>query len=572
MTQPFDTPGLPDHDTSLAPQDLYSRSFTGGKSHFMRAIVGSKLPLILSLYDETELSARLYTNLNTASWDEWQFVEPTAISSEEIRFDLQVEKRGSYSCRLQVSLDGGETWLWDSAAETYILAEPAGLRHLKMYTLIPQASGSIMDWIRLLPEIAGMDFNMIHLLPITHMDQSQSPYSAYDFFAIDPRYRDESVPRSADEQFEEFVQAMESHGLRLCVDLVYNHTGVTSMVAKRRPEWIMGDAMENDGMRRAGWQGDVWHKWLDLVLIHYDHPVKSIRDEIWDYMRAYCHKWGGYAARTGGMIRLDNLHSSHEGFTQSVLADLRETYPELLIFAELFTDHSQNARLIWKYGLNTLLGTPWELHFVPELRNYLKYVHACSPSIRFFTPVSTHDSGTPAQEFGDVRSTLPRYAISCFFTQGLTGMSQGVEYGCKRKINFIGENCPIELTNGIEFTKEIAKFHRILDEHPIFHDGGNLTFIDDEHHAIMAAWRMAPEEMQNGILAMVNLDIMGKQTIDLKLGRHGLLLKGKALEDMLTGRTVPVTGDVLKLTLYPCDVRIYRVIDNPDATVGDQDD
>lgn len=524
----------------------------------MRRCQGDTLRLSVTCERQLpHLQLRLVTNLEQADPQDWQRLPFAPQADGSFLLEQRLEQRGLWQFRLQASLDAGKTWWWDCALYTWLMVEPAAVREVKMYSLIPTASGTIKDWIELLPEIASMGFNMIHLLPLTRMDVSRSPYSAHDLFSFDADYLDPKDKRDGAAQFDDFVAAAQQHELGICVDLVLNHVGIGSQIIHQRPEWIVADPTEHDGFKRAGWQGHgKWHKWGDLALLNYSHVDESCRRELWHYMLQYARFWATYAARTGGMIRLDNLHSTHDAFSRYVLHELRSEFPDLLIFAELFASQETNERLILDCGLNLLLGTQWEHHFVPELRRYLSWIHETGDRVRYFLPISTHDSGTPAEEFGDVMSTVPRYAISCFYGHGLTGLAQGVEYGNRKKIEFIDRSEPIRLDQAVDFRPIIREFHGLLDQHPVFHSIGNLRFVDDGHNAILGAWRRDPTDSSHGFLLCTNLDIFNAQTLYVNLEKHKLP-KG-TWHDVHGGDSVKTSGNRMTITLPPCGVCILR--------------
>ena len=117
---------------------------------------------------------------------------------------------------------------------------------------------------------------------------------------------------------------------------------------------------------------------------------------------------------------------------------LHEEFPTLAILGEYFTDDVTMLRTVPDYGLNLVLATPWNYKFAPDLRNYLRYVHHVSEHVRYFIPVTSHDSGSPAQEFGVAESTVPRYVAAALLGTGATGIVEGVEWGAPRRIDFIG--------------------------------------------------------------------------------------------------------------------------------------
>ena len=131
--------------------------------------------------------------------------------------------------------------------------------------MVPTVSGTIADWIADPPRIAGMGFNAIHLLPVTALDDSQSPYAAADLFDIDHSYRMTGSGKPGLAKLEEFIEAAKLLGLRICFDLVLNHVGVDSTMVRRAPIGSCpirisptASAGHDTGRIRAGAIGMTW--------------------------------------------------------------------------------------------------------------------------------------------------------------------------------------------------------------------------------------------------------------------------------------------------------------------------
>jgi hypothetical protein len=268
-------------------------------------------------------------------------------------------------------------------------------------------------------------------------------------------------------------------------------------------------------------------------------------------MYAYARLWGERAARTGGMIRLDNLHSSHVGFTAHALAKLRAEFPRLLFLGELFAMPDELAESVWTYGLNLLLATPWEHPFVPELRSYFRYLHEQYPRWQYFVPLTSHDSGAPAQEFGSPASTVPRYAFSALCGSGHTGATQGSELGINERLDFIGIKPPHPINTGLDFRQAVRQINELVATEPAFQSAGNLRFIDDNHHAITAVYRKAPEG-HDDFIVLCNFDIHRPQELRL------LLDQALQASDAIEGGKVQLAAEST-VRLPPCGVRIWRI-------------
>jgi len=439
------------------------------------------------------------------------------------------------------------------------LIDPPQVDALRLYTLIPAVSGTLADWKNDLKRISDMGFNGVHLLPITTLDTSESPYSARDLFDIDPRYLIEGSKQDGLSQLEDFVEAAQRLNVRLCFDLVPNHIGVHSMMAQQAPEWIVPDQDRPDGLRRARyWSDQGWRSWEDLVLINYEHPSEEARSEIWAYMTEYVLFWAKYANDTGGFVRFDNLHSSDPGFIQALTAALHREYPNVGILAEYFTDESTLVRTGLNWGLNLDLATPWNFKFVPELRGYLNYIHRVSEHIRYFMPLTSHDSGSPAQEFGNADSTAPRYVAAALLGTGATGMPQGVELGEKERVNFIGRQPKMQFPDKPKFASFISRVNQILAEHPAFRCGANCQFVDDGHPAVIAAFRLERGTQERGFLVVCNFDTGSPQRVRVDLapllGSEGPF---PCLE-LLGGETQTFAHHPFELLLPPCAAQVWQ--------------
>lgn len=362
---------------------------------------------------------------------------------------------------------------------------------MRCYTLIPRYSGYISDWIKLVPQIVELGFDTIHILPITKMGQSLSPYSSTNPYVIDPMYDQLESSSRALKHFKHFVSVLKQHKIRLCVDIVLNHLAADHPLLQSNPRWSIHDKSEIDGMKRAGWQGDIWHKWEDLVLLDYE---RNMGDFLWTYMLNYVMFWAEFAANTDGFIRLDNLHSSHEAFTEYVLAQVHLKFPKIQFYSELFTDEDTIRQLIGKYNYSYLLATLWEHKCAYEIRNYLSCIHSDSLPIRYLSPVLSHDSGSMTEEFGSNKSAVPRFVLSALMTSGDWGIVQGGEYGIESRLDFIGSRIPVSWYNEQKFNettyqKIISKLNFLIEEYRMFSIKGNLGFIREDHEKVVSVIR-----------------------------------------------------------------------------------
>jgi hypothetical protein len=543
----------------IGKQGLLRRSFSVVPEDFFRLYQNENLHLEVEFRAEAA-SAKvfLHTNIDCPK-DKWQEIEFQREKDGLHCLSYQVKRCGSYQFKLQYSLDGGKTWYWDRVPFSHVIVDPEPLHDIRMYTLILPVSGTIRDWINLLPEIAALGFNAIHLLPLTSLDDTESPYSAFDLFSIDRAYTG-AENDSGFAIFQEFIEKARDLGIRLCYDLVLNHIGVGSKMARMCPEWIIPDKTEKDGLKRSGcWHMNAWLKWDDLVKIYYDHPHPDIRRDIWNYMKKYALFWSYFADLTGGMIRLDNLHSSHEGFITELLEELRRTYPNLAVTAEFFTDSNTVLKKAAEWQINLFLANQWEYPYAGNLRSYISYIHDIGTKVRFYLPLTTHDTGAPAQLFGKAEAAVPRYAVTALMGTGQTGIVQGTEYGYPEKINFMGRRDKYLFRENISIADGIRTINRVLKSSSVFHQAGNLEWIDGRHGAVLGTMRRPDKESDQGYLIFANLDIQNSYALEIDLSR---LIKNKdflRLEDQVDGMHTKIRADHVSVNIEPCGIRIFRI-------------
>jgi hypothetical protein len=281
-------------------------------------------------------------------------------------------------------------------------------------------------------------------------------------------------------------------------------------------------------------------------------------------MMDYALFWAKYANDTGGFVRFDNLHSSNPDFIHALTTKLHTKYPNVGILAEYFADENTLLHTGPKWGLNLNLATPWDYKFVPQLREYLVYIHRVSANIRYYMPVTSHDSGTPAQEFGSVDSTVPRYVAAALLGTGASGIVQGVEFGQKEKINFIGRGYKVEIPAEPKFASFITRINAILANYPAFRHGDNCVFVDNGHDAVLAAFRESTGKELYGFLVVCNFDIYGEQHISIDISKLIETHEPIASCELISETINVFPGPKFDLTLAPCSAKVFMLTEKPE--------
>ncbi len=173
-------------------------------------------------------------------------------------------------------------------------------------------------------------------------------------------------------------------------------------------------------------------------------------------------------------------------------------------------------------------------------------------------PITSHDSGALAQEFGSADSTVPRYVAAALLGTGATGIVQGVEFGEKERIRFIGRKKKMSYPYAPRFAQFIKQVNVILTTYPAFRRGENCQFIDNGHPAIIEAFRKETGTQESGFQVVCNFDIHNLQSIEVNLspflGTNGPF----PCSELLSGESQIIKNRHLQLQLLPCTAKVLR--------------
>ena len=253
-TQHRRIPVLPEDPRVHPIASQIRRSYPVGRQSVSRACQGKALVVTITTEGPLpdRVRAKLVTTLDSNADPTWAEIPFVRADDRTLVCRIVPERPGLHSFRAEFTLDKGATWLRDTVPDAWVLIDPPQVDGLRMYTVIPTVSGTVADWKADLKRIRDMGFNAVHLLPVTAMDTSESPYAARDLFGIDPSYLAKGARQDGLSQLEEYIEEARTLGIRLCFGLVLNHVGVNSTMARRAPDWIMPDNSQPDGLKRAG--------------------------------------------------------------------------------------------------------------------------------------------------------------------------------------------------------------------------------------------------------------------------------------------------------------------------------
>lgn len=143
------------------------------------------------------------------------------------------------------------------------------LRNMTLYSIfVRNHGGTFAAAEQDLPRIRALGVDAVWLMPIHPIGLAKrkgtlgSPYAISDYRAINPEY-------GTLEDFRRFADKVHGLGMKLLIDVVYNHTSPDSWLAQHHPEWFYHKPDGSFGNR----VGD----WTDIIDLDYSQMA------LWDY-------------------------------------------------------------------------------------------------------------------------------------------------------------------------------------------------------------------------------------------------------------------------------------------------
>ncbi len=146
------------------------------------------------------------------------------------------------------------------------------LRNMMIYQVYVRnhtKEGTFQALIKDLDRIKALGTDMLYLLPIHPIGEKQrkgelgSPYSIQDYYGINPEL-------GSMDDFKALIKATHERGMKIMLDIVFNHTSYDSVLFNDHPQWFY----QKDGKytNRIG-------EWWDVVDFDYTQDRK-----LWEYL------------------------------------------------------------------------------------------------------------------------------------------------------------------------------------------------------------------------------------------------------------------------------------------------
>ena len=136
--------------------------------------------------------------------------------------------------------------------------------------------GTFKGVVPQLDRIKALGTDIIWFLPFypigekNRKGQAGSPYAIKDYRAVDPNY-------GTMEDFEDLCNEIHKRGMKVMIDIVYNHTSPDSVLVETHPEWFFKKA--------DGSMGNQVGDWTDIVDLDYKQAG------LWEYQIETLKQW-----------------------------------------------------------------------------------------------------------------------------------------------------------------------------------------------------------------------------------------------------------------------------------------
>ena len=175
---------------------------------------------------------------------------------------------------------------------------PRSLRSSSIYQVFVRNWSEAGTFDAALPAIEAakaMGFDILYLAPIHPIGKVArkgslgSPYAIADYRSVDEALGGETA-------FRRFLEAAHAAGLRVIIDVVFNHTSPDSLLAREHPEWFWKGRDGKPAPRVADWS--------DVVDLDYSH--RGLRDHLHETLEKWI-RFGvdGFRCDVASMVPVD---------------------------------------------------------------------------------------------------------------------------------------------------------------------------------------------------------------------------------------------------------------------------
>ncbi|MPZ61659.1 MAG: DUF3416 domain-containing protein [Propionibacteriales bacterium] len=377
------------------------------------------------------------------------------------------------------------------------------------------ASGTFDTAAKRLDAIADMGFDVAYLPPIhpigtinrkgpnntlvCHPGDPGSPWA----IGSDEGGHDAIHPDLGSlEDFDAFVARANDLGLEIALDLALQ-CAPDHPWATEHPEWFTRRA---DGS--IAYAENPPKKYQDIYPVNFDNDPEGIYAEV---LRVLRH-WMDHGVR---IFRVDNPHTKPVPFWQRLLAEIRETDPDVVFLSEAFTVPAMMRTLAMVGFHQSYTYFTWRNERA-ELEEYLtELAHHTSPVLRPNLFVNTPDILNAYLQYGGpaafkIRATLaatasPSWGVYSGFElfEHVAVTPGSEEYLDSEKYQYKPRDWQRAESEGRSLAPYLTRLNQIRRAHPALQRLRNIAFHDPEYRSIIA---YSKREGDDTLIVVLNLD------------------------------------------------------------------
>ena len=382
-----------------------------------------------------------------------------------------------------------------------------------------------------LDRIKALGTDIIWLLPIHPIGELNrkgtlgSPYANKDYRAVNPEY-------GTLEDLKELVDAVHEKGMRLMIDVVYNHTSPDSVLWNEHPEYFY--------KKPDGKPGNHVGEWTDVIDLDYTVP------QLWDYQVESLKGWAllvdGFRCDVASLVPVDFwlrarreiaafrpdfvwlAESVHRIFNVKCRLNGMYAATDVEAYEAFDIEYEYDLRDAFDAYLN---GTGSLAHWM-DLLNFQEFAYPKNYNkLRY---LENHDTERIASRMGDAFSLINYTALS-FFLKGTTLLYGGQEFAVEHRPSLFDAD-PIEWDTGNDLSPLITKLAALKKE-TLSPDDIFLAEADEEQDIVVLT-------RNDGVRYKIGVFSLEGQAGNARVG-----LPDGTYDDLIGGGKVNVKGGYL---------------------------
>ena len=396
--------------------------------------------------------------------------------------------------------------------------------------------GSFKALEKRLPELKSLGVSVLWLMPIHPVGDLNrkgtlgSPYSIQDYYAVNPEF-------GTLDDFKSLVAATHSHGMKIIIDLVANHTSWDSKVLMEHTDWFTTNERSAVVSPNADWN--------DVADLNYDHH------ELRKYMIAMMKYWVEKVGIDG--YRCDVAELVPTEFWNRARKELDKIKPVLMLSEGSLPEHHVEAfDLTYSWPVYDVLGkiingtTPVSV-FDDILRTEAYQFPKGSLRLRFNTNHDKNVWDSPAVSKFSAEGAKAT-AVLAFTFPGVPLVYNGEEAGNDKRLSLF-ERVDIDWSKGSAFRSLYESLAHLREEHRSLRGGEYVAVRNSDGQKVYSFGRSSGDDL---VLVVINFSRETRSvSVEVPAGPTG------EMKEYFTKSSATVKDGKLNVELEGLEFRVF---------------